>query len=95
MAPKLRVMISTSQAYPPTTECLVNSPTPIPIDTPLFKGDISIWIKGFVGDNKGGEGDEYFSKRPGMTYGIVVRGKLLTSYRESQESGVDVGRSAW
>lgn len=69
-------MISTSEAYPPTTECTVNSPTPTPIKTSLFEGDVSVWIKDFVGEKKGGEGGEYFGKRVGMTYGIVVRGRL-------------------
>ncbi len=74
MAPKLRVLVSSSSAYPPTTECTVNSPTPTPIKTDSFEGDISVWIKDFTGDNSGGDGHEYFDKRPGMTYGIVVRG---------------------
>jgi len=79
MAPKLRVLVSTSQAYPPTTEYAVNSLTPTPIKTPLFEGDVSVWIKGFTGDKKGGDGDEYFEKRRNMTYGIAVRGDSSTS----------------
>lgn len=77
MAPKLRVVISSSSsAYPPHQPIDVNSPTPTPLETSSFKGEISVWIKGYEGDHKGGEGDEYFGQegREGMTYAIVIRG---------------------
>ena len=90
MAPKLRVLISTSGAYPPTTECTVNSTTPTPFSTPSFDGDVSVWIKDFTGDNKGGDGHEYFDQRPGMTYGIVVRGESATG-RDLISLSADIG----
>ena len=36
-------------------------------------------MKGYEGDHKGGEGDEYFGQegREGMTYAIVMRGMSL------------------
>jgi hypothetical protein len=77
MAPKLRVVISSSSsAYPPHQPIDVNSPKPTPLETSSFKGEISVWIKGYEGDHKGGEGDEYFGQegREGMTYAIVIRG---------------------
>ena len=75
MAPQLRVLVSTTSAYPPTTDLAVNSTTPTPINTPNFKGEISVYIKDFNGENKGGDGSEYFGVRQSMTYGIVVRGE--------------------
>jgi hypothetical protein len=77
MAPSLRVLVSTSSAYPPTVPISVNSPTPTPIDTGSFSGEISVWVKDFHGDNVGGDGSPYFGKRSTMTYAIVVRGKFL------------------
>lgn len=75
MAPRLRVVVSSpSKAYPPSKPLTVNSPDPTPIKTDSFEGDVSVWIKNFEGDNKGGEGDEYFSIRPSCTYAIVLRG---------------------
>lgn len=82
MAPKLRVVISSpSSSYPPHQPIDVNSPTPTPLETPSFKGEISVWIKGYEGDHKGGEGDEYFKEegREGMTYAIVIRGTIYFS----------------
>lgn len=78
MAPRLRVLISTpDQAYPPTQLLPVNSNTPTSIKTPGFEGDISVWVKDFTGDEKMGEGEEYFGHegRKGMTYAIVTRGE--------------------
>lgn len=78
MAPRLRVLISTpGQAYPPTQLLPVNSNTPTPIRTPGFEGDVSVWVKDFTGDEKRGEGEEYFGQegRGDMTYAIVTRGK--------------------
>ena len=77
MGPKLRVLVSTDSAYPPNKPISVNSTTPTPISTPNFNGEISVYIKDFSGDNDGGDGSAYFSKRSSMTYGIVVRGKFL------------------
>jgi hypothetical protein len=77
MAPKLRVVISSpSSSYPPHQSISVNSPKPTPFKTPSFEGEISVWIKNYEGDHKGGEGDEYFNSpdRTGMTYAIVIRG---------------------
>ena len=81
MAPKLRVVISsTSSPYPPHQPIDVNSPTPTPLETSSFKGEISVWIKGYEGDHKGGDGDEYFGQesREGMTYAIVIRGMSVS-----------------
>lgn len=76
MAPQLRVIVSSpSSAYPPSQSLTVNSGTPTPLKTPHFEGDLSVWIKNYEGENKGGDGDEYFSKRENMTYAIVVRGE--------------------
>ena len=76
MAPKLSVIVSSpSSAYPPTKPLTVNSTTPTPLKTPHFEGDISVWIKNYEGENKGGDGDEYFSERESMTYSIIIRGK--------------------
>ena len=76
MAPKLRVVVSSpSSAYPPTKPLTVNSGTPTPLKTPHFEGDISVWIKNFEGEGKGGDGDEYFSERESMTYAIVIKGE--------------------
>jgi len=77
MAPKLRVVISSpTSPYPPHEPIHVNSPNPTPLKTDQFEGEISVWIKGYEGDHKGGEGDEYFNdpERAGMTYAIVIRG---------------------
>ncbi|KAK8864711.1 hypothetical protein IAR55_001965 [Kwoniella newhampshirensis] len=87
MTPKLRVLIPSSSSggkskgYPPLTPCPVNSPTPTPLETEGFKGNIWVWVKGYNGDEKKGDGEEYFEVeeggRKGMTYGIVVRGHFL------------------
>lgn len=74
MAPRLRVLISTDQAYPPTTVCHVNGPA-VPIETPGFKGTLAVFVKGFEGEGKAGAGEQYFGIRDDMTYGIVVKGE--------------------
>jgi hypothetical protein len=55
----------------------VNSTTPTPLKTPHFEGEVSVWVKDYTGDEKRGEGEEYFGSegRGGMTYAIVVRGE--------------------
>lgn len=74
MAPKLRVLISANgAAYPPSAVCAVNGP-PAAVRTPLFEGEISVFVKGFVGEGGAGDGEAYFGERGDMTYGIVVRG---------------------
>ncbi|KAK4684002.1 hypothetical protein P7C73_g6208, partial [Tremellales sp. Uapishka_1] len=78
--PSLRVLISSDSAYPPTQVCHVNSPTPTPLKTAHFEGEISVWVKDFSGEGIAGDGHEYFAKgsgRESMTYGIVVRGRFL------------------
>lgn len=77
MAPKLRVLVSTDSAYPPSHPCNVNSTTPTRIKNANFEGEINVYVKGFEGEHKSGDGEEYFSVRTGMTYGIVVRGMSL------------------
>mgnify|MGYP002718908308 CR=1 FL=1 len=77
MPVSLRVLVSTDSAYPPTTPISVNSSSPTRISTGKFEGEISVWVKDFHGEGAGGDGSEYFDKRSGMTYGIVVRGKFL------------------
>ncbi|TXT09029.1 hypothetical protein VHUM_02503 [Vanrija humicola] len=77
MAPKLRVLISTNgAAYPPTAVCAVNG-APAAVRTANFEGEISVFVKGFVGEGGAGDGAAYFDERPDMTYGIVVRGRYL------------------
>lgn len=76
MAPKLRVLISNNQAYPPTALCPVNSEKPTPIKTDLFEGEVSVFVKGFTGEGMAGDGACYFDTRSDMTYGIIVRGEL-------------------
>ncbi|WVQ80117.1 hypothetical protein IAT38_002218 [Cryptococcus sp. DSM 104549] len=78
MTPKLRVLLSDSSGKP-TTPCPVNSPSPTPIRTPGFEGDLWVFVKDYAGDEKRGEGKEYFGEegRGGMTYGIVVKGRFL------------------
>jgi hypothetical protein len=98
MAPKLRVVISSSSsAYPPHQPIDVNSPKPTPLETSSFKGEISVWIKGYEGDHKGGEGDEYFGQegREGMTYAIVIKGMSLffsLSLSRKMEEEIEGGR---
>jgi hypothetical protein len=76
MAPRLRVLLSSpSAAHPPTAPCPVNSPTPTKVTTDGFDGEISVWVKGFEGDERAGDGSEYFGVRGAMTYAIVVRGE--------------------
>lgn len=78
--PRLRVRISSpGSAYPPTQLLPVNSPNPTPLKTPHFEGEVSVWVKDYTGDEKKGEGHEYFDSegRSGMTYAIVVRGRFL------------------
>jgi hypothetical protein len=72
--PKLRVLISTTGAYPPSTLCPVNG-GPVPVKTENFEGEISVFIKGFSGEGSAGDGHEFFDKRPGLTYAMVVRGE--------------------
>ncbi|RSH89061.1 hypothetical protein EHS25_002727 [Saitozyma podzolica] len=77
MAPRLRVLLSSpSAAHPPTAPCPVNSPTPTKVTTDGFDGEISVWVKGFEGDERAGDGSEYFGVRGAMTYAIVVRGRF-------------------
>ncbi|ORY22827.1 hypothetical protein BCR39DRAFT_487597 [Naematelia encephala] len=79
MAPKLRVLVSSATAYPPSSPITVNSTSPTPIKTDHFDGEISVYIKDYNGDHQGGDGSVYFSSkgRESMTYGIVVRGHFL------------------
>ncbi|KIR26386.1 hypothetical protein I309_04725 [Cryptococcus deuterogattii LA55] len=79
MGPKLRVLVSSSSAYPPTAPITVNSSTPTPISTPGFEGNVWVFVKDYAGDHKEGDGKEYFEEdgRGGMTYGIVVKGNFL------------------
>lgn len=79
MAPKLRVLVSSSSAYPPAAPIPVNSTTPTPISTPGFEGNVWVFVKDYAGDHKEGDGKEYFENdgRGGMTYGIVVKGKFI------------------
>nr|XP_031859460.1 uncharacterized protein CI109_005106 [Kwoniella shandongensis]KAA5526532.1 hypothetical protein CI109_005106 [Kwoniella shandongensis] len=80
MTPKLRVLIpsKSGKGYPPLTPCPVNSTEPTPLETDSFKGNIWVFVKGYSGDEKRGEGEGYFGKeRGGMTYGIVVKGRFL------------------
>ena len=80
--PRLRVRISSpGSAYPPTQLLPVNSPNPTPLKTPHFEGEVSVWVKDYTGDEKKGEGHEYFDSegRSGMTYAIVVRGESSIS----------------
>ena len=96
MAPKLRVVISSSSsAYPPHQPIDVNSPKPTPLETPSFKGEISVWIKGYEGDHKGGEGDEYFGEegREGMTYAIVIKGMSYIPLAPLSRSGTQNWKS--
>ena len=75
--PRLRVRVSSpTSAYPPTQLQPVNSPTPTPLKTPHFDGEVSVWVKDFTGDEKKGDGHEYFESdgRGSMTYAIVIRG---------------------
>lgn len=78
MTPKLRVLISTGQAYPPSTICHVNG-EPVSVKNDKFEGKIAVYVKHFEGEGKAGDGDQYFGKRQDMTYGIVVRGHFLDS----------------
>lgn len=79
MAPVLKILHPKGDTpYPPVEPVRVNSTKPIPIKTNGFDGEMSVWVKGFHGFENQGDGMEYFSEkgREGMTYGIVVRGKL-------------------
>lgn len=81
MSPTLKVLLPKSgSAYPATEPSKVNSSSPTPIDTPHFKGEISVWVKDYNGLQKEGDGNEYFGEpgREGMTYGITVRGEFVT-----------------
>ena len=80
--PRLRVWVSSpGSAYPPSQLLPVNSATPTPLKTPHFEGEVSVWIKDYTGDEKKGDGHEYFESegRNGMTYAIVVRGESSIS----------------
>lgn len=72
--PKLRVLISTTGAYPPSTLCPVNA-GPVPVKTENFEGEISVFVKGYDGEGNEGDGTAFFEKRPNDTFGIVVRGE--------------------
>lgn len=78
MAPRLRVVVSTpSKVYPPSEPMTVNTSKPTPLKTPHFEGEVSVWIKNYEGDHKGGEGGEYFDNERGdKTYAIVVKGRF-------------------
>ncbi|WVR06751.1 hypothetical protein IAU60_003786 [Kwoniella sp. DSM 27419] len=78
MTPKLRVLIPAKggKGYPPTRPCPVNSDQPTPLVTDGFEGDIWVFVKGYNGDHKEGEGEKYFNGRDGISYGIVVKGKF-------------------
>lgn len=78
--PKLRVLLSTAGAYPPTTLCPVNG-GPVPVKTENFEGEISVYVKGYDGDGKEGDGHEFFAARPEDTFGIVVRGMFTQKGR--------------
>ena len=94
MAPKLRVVISSpTSPYPPHEPIHVNSPNPTPLKTDQFEGEISVWIKGYEGDHKGGEGDEYFGQegREGMTYAVVIRGMSSPSSSLSRGPTCKIG----
>lgn len=75
MAPKLRVLVSTNSAYPPTTLAHVNADHPTRVKTDKFDGEISVFVKDFTGEGKAGDGEEFFGPRAGQTYGIIVRGE--------------------
>ncbi|WWC62235.1 uncharacterized protein I303_104831 [Kwoniella dejecticola CBS 10117] len=86
MAPKLRVLVSTQQGYPPSTPCAVNSAEPTKINTDGFEGDLWVFIEGYNGDLNKGQEDAYFKVkgREGMSYGIVVRGKYKKPFNADQ-----------
>lgn len=75
MAIKLRVLVSTNKAYPPTTLAHVNAEHPTRIKTDKFDGEISVFVKDFAGEGKAGDGEAFFGPRNDQTYGIVVRGE--------------------
>ncbi len=78
MAPRLKVLLpSSGTSYPPTRTFPVNSPTPTPLKTADFEGEISVWVKDYHGEEMKGDGHEYFDEegRNNNTYSIVVRGK--------------------
>ncbi|WVF71111.1 hypothetical protein IAT40_005908 [Kwoniella sp. CBS 6097] len=82
MAPRLRVLIPSKggKGYPPTAPCSVNSAEPTPLSTDGFEGNIWVFVKGYNGDNKAGDGEEYFKGRDGISYGIVVKGKFKQDF---------------
>lgn len=84
MAPTLKVLLPTSgSAYPPTEPSQVNSVKAIPIETPGFKGEISIWVKDYNGLHKKGDGHEYFEQngRKNNTYAVIAKGEWKESHR--------------
>ncbi|WWC88982.1 uncharacterized protein L201_003897 [Kwoniella dendrophila CBS 6074] len=79
MTPKLRASISSGpEGYPPNKPVQVNSNQPTKFETKGFSGKLWIFIKGYNGDLKQGDGNEYFGVkgREGMSYGIIVKGKF-------------------
>jgi hypothetical protein len=77
MAPKLRILLSSGKAYPPTLDVTVNCETPTRISTELFDGEVSVFVRGFGGENCAGDGSCYFDAkdRGDMTYGLIVKGE--------------------
>ncbi|WVQ99751.1 hypothetical protein IAU59_006893 [Kwoniella sp. CBS 9459] len=82
MAPRLRVLIPSKggKGYPPTAPCPVNSAEPTPLVTDGFEGSIWVFVRGYNGDNKAGDGEGYFKEREGISYGIVVKGKFKQEF---------------
>ncbi len=79
MAPLLKVLLpAEGSAYPPTRTFPVNASTPTRIDTPGFTGSIAVWVKDYNGEERHGDGHEYFRQpgREGNTYAIVVKGRF-------------------
>ncbi|OCF31969.1 hypothetical protein I317_03113 [Kwoniella heveanensis CBS 569] len=86
MAPRLRVLIPSKggKGYPPTAPCPVNATEPTPLITDGFEGSIWVFVKGYNGDHKAGDGDEYFKGRDGISYGIVVKGKFKDDFNADE-----------
>lgn len=89
MAPSLKVLLpKPGSAYPPTEPSPVNSVKAIPIETPGFKGELSIWVKAYNGAFKQGDGHEYFGQegRKNNTYAVIARGELAATVPASDIS---------